>query len=64
MTPKKLTGEEARERIEGVLKAAGIRVSMWSGDDIIIDAEFPDGAQADCVETPAIVADGLSYQRG
>jgi hypothetical protein len=39
-------------------------VSMWSGDDIIIDAEFPDGAQADCVETPAIVADGLSHQRG
>ncbi|MBW7970971.1 hypothetical protein [Bradyrhizobium sp. BR 10289] len=60
--PHKLTAEETTERLEGVLKAAGIKIKLggcgccgspW------VEATFPDGATAD-VEHISLEVDGYS----
>jgi hypothetical protein len=62
----KLTKDEAIERIEGVLKAAGIKLELattYDGCDFI--AEFPDGAKYEGFDVGVYIkCDGLSHQRG
>jgi hypothetical protein len=59
-----LTANQARERIEGVLKAAGIRIDAFSTADGALDteAEFPDGAKFSG-DLMSIYADGIAHQR-
>jgi hypothetical protein len=61
----KLTREEAETRIEGVLKAAGIKAEIWAIGEAEFTVEFPDGATySNEDESVHIMCDGLSYQRG
>jgi coenzyme F420-reducing hydrogenase gamma subunit len=62
----RITQSEAIERIEGVLEAAGITVSIGTcGCDTGFEAEFPDGAWAKTLcEAFEIECDGLEHQRG
>jgi len=61
-----ITKTEAIERIEGVLKAAGIKAYIYTSlDGVDISLEFPDGARFDADETGLYIeCDGLSHQRG
>lgn len=59
-----LTREEAVERIEGVLKAAGIKIEVGGCSCCgVFDVEFPDGAKF-YDDSFYLKCDGLSYQRG
>jgi hypothetical protein len=62
----KVTRDEAAERIEGVLKAAGIRVEITTTHDgVDFIAEFPDGAKYEGFDVGLYIdVDGLSHQRG
>lgn len=62
-----ITREEAIARIEGVLKAAGIKLSTGSFGccgGTYADVEFPDGAKGENLEGFDIDCDGLSHQAG
>lgn len=62
----KITKQEAEERIEGVLKAAGIRAYIYTNyGGVDIELEFPDGAKYEGDEVGLYLScDGLSHQRG
>lgn len=61
---KLITYNEARDRFEGVLKAAGIKVELYGeGRYSFFDVEFPDGAKHSSYGFQ-IKCDGLSHQRG
>jgi hypothetical protein len=58
---RELTKDEAVERLEGVLKAAGIKISMYGcsccGE---FSVTFPDGATCDDNQVGEIEADGYT----